>query len=226
MTTCPQMSELGRRLKWSSVRCPPDLARQPGNDREQSPARLLRHLVVRRLDLEAPDSTDFLRARAWCQAALVAAQADRADELLGAVFALVERTRTVGGLPSFSVLASTRPPLLLRARPDADAAWALLAVATQRALAGMRDTRVPALRKPRLRQRSLVPPTVPTALVYTCAKRTKARRPQPPVQVASDDVTGAVDRDLASPVTVDRGPDRVLASDISLSYCRCPIRPA
>ncbi len=218
MTRCPRMSESGRRLEWSSARCPPDLARRHGSDREQSPARLLRHLVVRRIDVEAPDSTDFARARAWCEAALVAAQADRADELLGAVLALVERTRTVGVLLSFSVLASTRPPLLLRARRDAEAAWAPLAEATQRALAGVRDTRVPALRMPRLRRRSLVPLTVPTALAYTCAKRTRARRPQPSVQVPSDDVTGVVDRDLASRVMVDPGPDRVLASDSFVSW--------
>jgi hypothetical protein len=48
-------NEIHRSL-WESARCPDDVAAEHGLDRDSSPARLLRHLIARRFDLESPDS--------------------------------------------------------------------------------------------------------------------------------------------------------------------------
>jgi hypothetical protein len=128
------------RSLWKSSRCPPAMASQYGIDRDSSPARLLRHLIVRRFDLESPDSVDAGQARAWCQLALVPAQAASADELLRAVLARVEEARTRGGSLDFAAVASASPGLLLHARPDVDAAWRPLAEHTKRAVSAVRDT--------------------------------------------------------------------------------------
>lgn len=128
------------RTLWSSARCPDELASTHGVDLDSSPSRLLRHLIVRRLDLETPDSEDSARSRAWCRAALVPAQANRDDELLEAVLQAVEQTRIVGGSLTLEDLATVRPGLLLRARPDVEAAWLPLSEASDLALAAVRDT--------------------------------------------------------------------------------------
>jgi hypothetical protein len=128
------------RALWGSARCPIELAEEHGIDRDSSPARLLRHLIARRFDLESPDSVDAAQARAWCQAALVPAQAGAADELLRALLTRVEETRTTGGSLDFAALAAVRPGLLLQARPDVDAGWRPLMEHTQHAVDAVRDT--------------------------------------------------------------------------------------
>lgn len=136
----PRAFNVTHRSLWGSARCPVELAEQHGVDRDSSPARLLRQLIPRRFDLESPDSVDAAQARAWCQAALVPAQAGAANDLLHAVLTRVEETRTTGGSLNFAALAGVRPGLLLQARPDVDAAWRPLAEHTQHAVDAVRDT--------------------------------------------------------------------------------------
>ena len=136
----PRAFNAAHRSLWDSARCPVELAEQHGVDRDSSPARLLRQLIPRRFDFESPDSVDAAQARAWCQAALVPAQAGAAADLLHAVLSRVEDARTTGGSLNFAALAGVRPGLLLQARPDVDAAWRPLADHTQHTVDGVRDT--------------------------------------------------------------------------------------
>lgn len=145
----PGAFNVTHRSLWGSARCPAGLAEQHGIDRNRSPARLLRHLIARRFDLEDPHSVDAAQARAWCQAALVPAQAGSAAELLGAVLDRVEEARTTGGSLDFAALAAARPGLLLQARPDTDAAWRPLAEHTQHVVGAVRDTLGAGLQLPR-----------------------------------------------------------------------------
>ncbi len=105
----PRAFNATHRSLWNSARCPTELAEQHGIDRDSSPARLLRHLLARRFDLESPDSVDAAQTRAWCQGALVPAQAGAADGLLRAVLTRLEETRTTGGSLNFAALAAVRP---------------------------------------------------------------------------------------------------------------------
>jgi hypothetical protein len=137
------------RALWNSARCPADMADQYGIDRESSPARLLRHLIPRRFDLERADSVDAAQACSWCRTALVPAQAGSAADLLKAVLTRVEKARTTGGSVDFAALAALRPDLLFQVRPDAEAAWQPVAEHTRRAADGLRDTLGTDLRVPR-----------------------------------------------------------------------------
>ena len=137
------------RSLWQSARCPEDLAHAASVDRATSPARLFRHLVVRRFDLAVPDSVHAAQALAWCQAALVPGQASSAGDLLRALFDLVEVTRTTAGTLDFTALASARPGVVLLARPDVEAAWQPLAEHTEQTAALVRDTIGAGVRVPR-----------------------------------------------------------------------------
>ena len=128
------------RSLWSSAACPAGLAAARGIDVASSPARLLRHLLVRHLDLLAPDSRSLAEAAAWCRQALVAEESMRAEELWEALRTHVSELRPAGGSLTWdSLLRHLRGRFIFRTRPDAASDWELLAGHTDAALRTVRD---------------------------------------------------------------------------------------
>ncbi len=129
------------RSLWRSAACPAELATASGVDETTSPARLLRHLVPRRLDLLAPASQAHAEAEGFCRRALVPEMSARGRELWEALCQLVSEVRPVGGsLDWDSLLQRFRGRFVFRARPDAEPDWELLDRHTASALETVRDT--------------------------------------------------------------------------------------
>lgn len=129
------------RSLWRSAACPADLAAARGVDVATSPARLLRHLLPRRLDLLAPASQALSDAVAFSRQALVPEMSARAEEFWEALCQFVSEVRPTGGSLDWDLLLRQfRRRFAFRAHPDVEPDWQLLTRHTASALETVRDT--------------------------------------------------------------------------------------